>query len=216
MKKYQWIIFILFFIIAGCTSSRITTSWKAENLVPKQYNKILVLGLINEPDRSIREKMEEHILGDLKALGYNAVCACDEFNPKSFEALTEMQAIDKLTKSGIDAVLTIVLLNKTKEKYYVPGRVEYSPYIIYHNRFFGYYRTMYERVYTPGYYAETTKYFWESNLYEMGTKNLLYSAQSESFDPVSTQALAHEYGLMIVNDMVSKHALTRQIPGGLK
>ena len=168
------------------------------------------MGLINEPDRTIREKMEEHVVADLKALGYTAVCSCDEFNPKAFENMTEKQALDMLDKSGIDAVLTVVLLDKTKEQYYVPGRVYYSPYYIYQNRFYGYYRTMYGRVYTPGYYEENTKYFWESNFYELGNKNLLYSAQSQSFDPATAQTLAHEYGQMIVKDMVVKNVLKKQ------
>jgi hypothetical protein len=210
MKNTNWIVLIILLVIAGCSSSKITSSWKAENLVPKQYNKILVLGLVNEPDRTIREKMEEHIVGDLKNLGYTAVCSCDEFNPKTFENLSEQQALDKLSKSGIDAVLTVVLLDKTQERYYVSGWVQYSPYFIYQNHFYGYYRTMYDRVYTPGYYTVDTKYFWESNFYELGNKYLLYSAQSQSFDQANTQSLAHEYGQMIVNDMVNKNVLKLQ------
>jgi hypothetical protein len=210
MKKINWIFIISILLFTGCRSSKITTSWKAENIQPKLYNKILVLGLINEPDRTIREKMEEHIVGDLKALGYTAVCSCDEFNPKAFENQNEQQALDKLSKSGIDAVLTVVLLDKTKERYYVPGRVQYSPYFIYQNRFYGYYRTMYARVYTPGYYTGDTKYFWESNFYEIGNKNLLYSAQSQSFDPATAQSLAHEYGQMIVKDMAAKNVIKQQ------
>lgn len=210
MKKLSLVPLLLFLILAGCSSSKITSSWKAENVIPKAYKKVLVLGLINEPDRTIREKMEEHIVADLKALGYTAVCSCDEFNPKTFENLNEQQALDKLSESGIDAVLTVVLLDKTKERYYVPGRVRYSPYYIYQNRFYGYYSTMYARVYSPGYYAEDTKYFWESNFYELGEKHLLYSAQSQSFDPLTAQSLAHEYGQMLVNDMVSKNVLKKQ------
>ncbi len=207
MKKIKWSWFILLLAVAGCSSSKISTSWKAENATAKKYNKILVLGLINEPDRTIREKMEEHIVGDLKALGYTAVCSCDEFNPKAFENMTEKQAIDKLNSGGIDAVLTIVLLNKTKEKFYVPGRIQYSPYSMYQEHFWGYYRTMHDRIFTQGYYVDDTKYFWESNFYELGSKNLLYSAQSHSFDPLTTQSLAHEYGKMIVKDMVKQNLL---------
>jgi len=200
--------FVLMLITAACgPSSRITSSWKANNIQPRQYNKIMVLGLVNSPDRTLREKMEEHIAGDLRELGYNAVCSCDEFNPKIFEDLNEKQALDKLTGSGIDAVLTVVLLDKTRERYYVPESVYYSPYFIYHDSFWGYYRTMYGRVYAPGYYAVSTKYFWESNFYSLNEKQLLYSAQSQSFDPVSAQVLGHEYGQMIAKDMVKKNVL---------
>jgi len=103
---------ILIASIMSCgPSSQIISSWKPNNIHPNQYNKIMVLGLINNADRTLREKMEEHIAGDLRELGYNAICSCDEFDPKAFEGMDEKQAIQKLTNSGIDAVLTIVLLD---------------------------------------------------------------------------------------------------------
>jgi hypothetical protein len=83
----------------------------------------------------------------------------------------------------------------------VPGRVYYSPYVVYHRRFWGYYTTIYDRIYTPGYYSVDTKYFWESNFYDIATRELLYSVQTRSFDPGSAESLAHEYGRIIIGDM---------------
>ncbi|MES1197798.1 MAG: hypothetical protein ABUL41_00800 [Chitinophagaceae bacterium] len=208
MKQVKYIGVIFLFLAMSCGTSRITSSWKAENVQPKKFNKILVLGLIRDADRSIREKMEQHLLGDLKEKGYNAICACEEYGPKSFENMSEKEAIDKLSNSGIDAVLTIVLLDKTKEKFYSPGRVYYSPYYNYHNRFWGYYNTMHDRIYSEGYYQVDTKYFWESNLYDMESKQLVYSVQTQSFDPSSSQSLAHEYGNLIVNDLVKSNVIS--------
>jgi len=201
-------------VVAGCTSSRIVSSWKNPELRQQQFDKILVLGLINDKDRALRVKMEDHLVGDLKELGYEATCSCDEFSPKLFENLNEKKAITKLKNSGYDAVLTVVLLDKTRERYYVPGRVYYSPYIIYHRRFWGYYTTIYDRVYEPGYYQTNTKYFWESNLYSLkDDRELLYSVQTRSFDPSSASTLAHEYGKMIVDDMVKNNVLAYKMPG---
>jgi hypothetical protein len=217
MKPLLKIIVVLLFLFWGCgPSSYITSSWKAENVHPKKYNKIVVLGLIREADRSIREKMEQHMVADLKELGYNAVCSCDEYNPKAFEGMTEQQAIAKLREAGVDAVLTVSLLDKAREKNYVPGNVYYSPYYVYHHRFYGYYRTIYDRIYMEGYYVINTRYFWESNFYDMETNQLLYSAQSQSFDPSSTEALSHEYGQMIVKNMVKNNILTNQKEASLR
>jgi hypothetical protein len=69
---------------------------------------------------------------------------------------------------------------------------------------------MHGRIYEPGYYSESTKYFWESNLYDLNTKQLIYSVQTESFDPASTQSLAHEYGKLIVNSMIKSQVLGNQ------
>lgn len=207
----------LLLMVVGCgTSSRITSSWKADNANPNKFKKIIVLGLITEKDRSLREKMEQHLVGDLKALGYDATCSCDEYNPKAFENMSEEQAISKLRNSGVDALLTVVLLDKAREKQYVPGRVYYTPYSIYHNRFWRYSRVMYDRIYTQGYYVTNTQYFWESNLYDLAANELVYSSQSQSFDPPGSENLADEYGEMIVKDMAKKNVLADQKTAALK
>jgi hypothetical protein len=211
MKKVLQMAFLLLFIVAGCgPSSKITSSWKADDAAPQKFKKIVVVGIIREADRTLREKMEQHLAADLRDLGYDATCSCDEYNPKTFENMSEEQVISKMRNAGVDAVLTVVLLDKMKERYYVPGRVRYTPYVVYHNRFWIYTRTVYDRIYTEGYYTENTRYFWETNLYNLAAKGqqLVYSAQSQSFDPLSSETLGHEYGQMIAKDMVKKNVLT--------
>lgn len=204
-------------LFCGCgPNSHITSSWKAPEIQHKNYKKIVVLGLIRDADRTIREKMEQHMVGDLKELGYDAVCSCDEYSPKAFEGLSEKDAIAKLKNSGVDAVLTVTLLDKQKEKYYVPGRIAYSPYNVYHNRFYGYYQTMNERISAKGYYVTDTRYFWESNFYDLDANILLYSVQSQSFEPGSTESLSHEYGKMIIKDMVKQSVIVNKKTTGLK
>jgi hypothetical protein len=210
MKNIKWVGLILFMIAAGCSSSKITTSWKAEDAVAGKYKKILVVGFIREADRSIQEKMENHLAGDLKALGYNAVSSLQEYGPKAFDNMDEEIALDKLNSSGVDAVITIVLLDKERERSYVPSAIHYSPYGTYYNRFWGYRSVLYNRIYEPGYYVTNTKYFWESNLYDMATQKLIYSVQTQSFDLDNSEKLGHEYGQMIVKNMVKQNVLQDQ------
>jgi hypothetical protein len=210
MKQLIKIFLAVVVFFTSCTSSLITSSWKAPDVQQRKYKKILVLGLMLEKDHALKERMEEHIVGDLKALGYDAVCSCVEYHSKAFEGMKEAEALQKLSGGGIDAVLTVVLLDKTKERYYVPNHVYYTPYNVYQNHWWGYYSTMYDRIYQSGYYAVDTKYFWESNFYDLATKELLYSVQTRSFDPASAQSLAHEYGKLIVNDMIKKGMLEDQ------
>jgi hypothetical protein len=207
MKKIKWICLTAILFSLACNSSKITSSWKAPNIVAQKFNKIMVLALVQESDRRVPEKMEEHLMNDLLELGYPAVSAIHEFGPKVFDKLDESAAISKLKGSGVDAVLTVVLLDKQKENKYVPGHVYYSPYVVYSNRFWGYRTTLYNRIYEPGYYVTNTKYFWESNLYDMATQKLIYSAQTESFDPGNAENMSHEYGLLIVGNMVKKNVL---------
>lgn len=197
----------LMLLLSSCTSSRLVYSWKSEDPVTRKFEKIMVVGLIRDTERNLQEKMERHLVEDLRAMGYNAVSSLQELGPKAFDKADEPAVLDKLKNSGIDAVMTIVMLDKSKERYYVPGHVVYSPYGIYHSRFYGYYITLYDRIYTPGYYGESTRYFWESNLYDLSNKKLLYSVQTESFDPASAESLGHEYGQLILQDMQKKMVL---------
>jgi hypothetical protein len=209
----KWLITALAFIgiiAAGCSTSFITSSWKSDSIPAPSYKKILVLGLIGDPDRAVREKMEEHIAGDLRDLGYSATCACQEYEPKTFAGMNENQAVEKIMNDGYDAVVTVVLLNKTKERVYAPGRIEPGSQAGQQQRFWQYYSSTYDRVYQAGYYSIETNYFWETNLYDLKSSSLVYSAQSQSFDPESSDKLGHEYGIMIVKDMVKKEVLIKK------
>jgi hypothetical protein len=208
--KTLLIIAVTAFILAGCSSTRVTSSWKTDSISTQKYNKILVVGLIKETDRSTQEKMETHLVGDLKAMGYNAVGSLQEFGPKAFDKMEEAQVLNVIKNSGVDAIITIVLLDKEKESRYVPSSIHYSPFGYYHGRFWRYYGTMQNRIYEPGYYVTDTRYFWESNFYTMHGETLLYSAQTRSFDPANTELMAHEYGQTIVKDMQKKLVLTQQ------
>jgi hypothetical protein len=210
MKYLLLSTFLLSLLATGCSSSQITHSWKATTGVTTNFKKILVVGINGPTETGTRDRMEQHLVGDLRNLGYSAVASLEEYGPKAFRNMDEEQVLDKVQKSGFDAVITIVLLDKAKERHYVPGRIYFSPYIVYHRRFWGYYATMHERIYTPGYYSVNTKYFWESNLYDLSSKELLYSVQTESFDPGNADNLAHEYGKLIVWDMVRKEVLHKK------
>ena len=211
MKTKLWIGLTAALITAGCAStSIITNSWKADNVAAKKYNKILVLGIIRDSDRGLREKMENHFVGDLKDLGYDAVSSLKEYGPNAFNNMDEESAVNKIKYSGMDAVITIVLLDRKKERNYVPGYMHFSPYGYYYNRFWGYHSTLYRRIYESGYYVNESKYFWESNFYDMSDQKLIYSVHTNSFDPVNTESMAHEYGRMIVKNMVKQSVLKNQ------
>ena len=165
----------------------------------------MVVGIIREADRSLQEKMENHLAGDLQTLGYPAFSALAEFGQKVFDKLSEEQIRQQLLDKKIEAVMTIVLLDTQQEDHYVPGTMT-----SHYNNFEGYYRTLNERIQSKGYYMVATKYLWESNFYDVVTNKLLYSVQTQSFDPNSTESLAHEYGKKIVRSMEKNKVIVRQ------
>ena len=207
MKKPALVLLSVIFF--SCQTSKIIHSWTSRDAFPKQYKKILVLGVMKDNDLVLQKKMENHLAGDLKDLGYNAIAASQVFPPGTFIKGDTARAAEAIKNKNFDAVLTIVLLNKVKERFYVPGRVVYTPYSVYYNRFDRYYNTMYDRINTEGYYATETKIFWESNFYDVSNTKMIYSAQTRSFDPGSKESLSHNYGLLITENMVKKNILIK-------
>lgn len=194
------------FIFAGCSSSaKITDSWNAADVKQVPLKKILVLGFFNEKDRSMRERIENEVAADLRGQGYEVVTSFKEYGPKSFENMKEEQALKKLQSANFDGVLTISLLDKNKERRYVPGTM-YSPYP--YGGFWGYYSYYYPRVYQPGYYETSTRFFFETNLYDINSNKLLYSAQSQSSAPSSLNTLADDFSRTIVKDMKKRNVIS--------
>jgi hypothetical protein len=137
MKKYFkafTITISILFILVACADVKITHSWKSELSSQKRFNKILIVGLFTNKDRGLREEMESHLQGDLQELGYNALSSIKLYGPTSFVGINEDTLLSKIEDDGIDAVLTIVLLDRKKEKNYVPGRVYFSPLLWNHVR----------------------------------------------------------------------------------
>lgn len=188
-------------VLGSCSTTQMISSWKTRDSYPG-ISKILVLGLTGKADKDFCVRMEKHLATDLSAQGFNTFTSYDEFGAGAFDSLSEQQAIDKIKGKGFDAVITIVLLNKKQEKYYVP--IKYKSMAPYQEGFWDYYTTQFERIYDKGYYEYATHYFWESSLYELFNTKLIYTCRTETFDPGSAESLGHQYGQLIVKDMVEK------------
>ena len=207
MKKLLFLPLLA--LLISCQPSKITQSWTAKDVTPKKYQKILVLGVLTAADNDLQVKMEDHLSGDLKDLGYNAVAANKIFPAGTFVKGDTARAVAALNGKGFDAILTIVLLDKKKEQKYIPGRITQYTNQEQFNRFDRYYNSMAERIYTPGYYTEETKYIWENNFYDLNSRQMLYSARTRSFDITSKNSLAHTYGLLMVNSLIKKNILMK-------
>jgi hypothetical protein len=196
----------------SCSSTKITSSWKAENVKTKPYRNIMVWGLLTEKDSSIRRQMEAHLVNDLISKGYRVFASTDVYKEKAYKKLTSAEILNEFKNTGIDAVITIVLLNSEKEEKYYPGGYQNIPPNSYNGNLDKYYSSTYERIFTPGYYITTTTYFWESSLFELPGAAMIYSVHTKSFDPLTTEILAHENGVQIIKDMVKKKVILDLAP----
>ncbi len=207
MKKLFFIPLLAYLI--SCQPSKITQSWAAKDARPTKYKKILVLGVLTDNDIELQSKIENHLADDLREMGYLAVAANKVFPAGTFVKADTARAAAAIGGKGFDAILTIVLLDKMKEPYFVPGRITDYAYYDRNSRFNRYYNTVAEQIYTPGYFGEETKYIWENNFYDLNTRRLIYSARSRSFDIATKSTLAHTYGLLMAQSLVEKNILLK-------
>lgn len=211
MKRIKILILISTIgLFAACSSTKVTSSWKSPEAtaINLSVKKIMVAALLPDRERELQKSMEKKLVRELNAKGINAVSAYATYGPKYFSQ-DEQKAISKLHEAGVDGVLTVVLLDKNKERTYNPGSSRIAPVGFYRN-WFGYYSTIYSRVYSPGYYTSANKYYWESNLYDLNPEKLLYSAQSQSFDPSSIAQLANDYSEKILSDMTKQGLVAKK------
>ena len=209
--KRLWLLtvpFVLF--MAACSSTNITNSWKDENVSASNMKKVMVLAMLPEKERTLRQQMENEMVDDLRKQGYTAVSSFEEFGPKAFEGMKEKEVMNELRNSNVDGVITIGLLDTEQEERYKPGDVRYEP-VTFYNRFYRRFQTYYQRVYTPGYYERSTSYFFETNLHDVRNNKLLYSAQSQSFSPSSASQIANEVSKAVVKDMQKKNILNSSV-----
>lgn len=205
MKRFICLWIAAAFILACGPSVRVLHSWTASNRPNKHFNEIMVLVLAPQKYNDAGRIGEEAIASQLKANGVNAVSAQAEYGPERFRNDSENVAIQKMRRSGADAVIVTSLLDVDKEHRWVPGTYWAPP--PYYGRFWGYYSYWWDRAYNQGYYETTRKYIFETNLYDLTTSKLLYSVQSQTIDPGSTQAVADEFAKKLVKDMKSKGVL---------
>ena len=209
IKKIFCLGAVTLMMATSCNNTQLITSWKAPEATVDSYNKILVIGLMGNKDRELRESVENSVAGRLKDEGMNVETATQQFGPKSFRTMSEEDAVKTVNDNGFDAVMVVALLDKDKERSYSPGYISSTPYAVVRNRWYGNYSVLYDRVYNPGYYTTTTDYTLEADFYKTSGDRLIYSAQAKTFDPNSSEGLANDFSKTVVKDMIDKGIINK-------
>ena len=199
----------MLFICSGCATSEVTTTWR-EKGVQRHYNRIMVVGIVRDSSLSVRKLVEDSFVKELKALGYNAVSALEEFGDKGLANMEQEATYLKLCNRGIDAVVTFGLLDKQKEKSYTPSRIKYYSSLYYYNRIWNYRNIQADSVFIKDSAIISKKYLWESILFDLQTLSPVYVAQSKSFAPFQTVSRAQQYEATLIGKMQKFKILRRQ------
>jgi nitrogen regulatory protein PII-like uncharacterized protein len=191
-------------LLMGCNATTsITGSYKNPEMNGKtlQYKKIFIAALT--PNTAVKSEVESSLAESLTAQGYTAVKSIDIFMPGSQTETQSDIALQAIRETGSDAVLAVTLVNQENEMRYVPGNsYPVNTYYSHYGSFGGYWGSSYNMMYEPGYYTTDKTYFIETNLYDVASQKLIWSAQSQTLNPSDINDFMHGYKKSIRKQLV--------------
>ncbi|GAB3822633.1 hypothetical protein [Pontibacter rugosus] len=190
-------------------STQITGTWKSPQATSRTFNNVVVAAMTDNVQA--RQTIEDQLQQQLQARGIKATKSIDLFPPSMMsgsESPADMM-LDRITSDGFDGILTVAVVDQETDTRYVPGNTAYAPVsrFGYYNTFRGYYGYMSPTLYQPGYYTKEKIYFLETNLYETSNENLVWSAQSKSYDPASLSSFADTFSEITVKKMAQENII---------
>lgn len=182
--------------IAGCsTTTEITSSWRKPNANADSFNNVFVAAL--STNIGAKQAVENGIQQHLQAKGVTVEKSLDVFPPdfNTNSNVRQEMPLNRIRATRADAILTIALLKQETESHYVPGSGYWNPGLRYgyYNSFSSYYNNWYSAFNAPGYYDESKVYYLETNLYNAKTEQLIWTAQSKTYDPTNIDSFLKGY-----------------------
>lgn len=213
-KKSFLCITIAAMLGACSTPTMVSSSWRKPNATANNFHNIFIAALTKEV--STKQSVESGLETLLQQKGLTVEKSVDVF-PPTFTTQTGQQrqmVMSQIQRTNADGILTVALLRRETESHYVPGGGGYwNPGLRYgyYNNFWSYYNNWYPQIYSPGYYDQTKVYYIETNLYNAKTEELIWTAQTRTYDPTSTESFLKGYVNAIYDRMVKDGLVTAAV-----
>ena len=65
-------------------------------------------------------------------------------------------------------------------------------------------------MYDPGYYVNDKTYFIESNLYDVESEDIIWSVQSEAYNPSNLESASNKYAAQLIKELKQEGGLYRK------
>ena len=190
-------------LLAGCSSRRITTAWKANTVFPTRYRQVLVVAILPDKDSLLRKKAESELVAGLRELGYQAVSSLDRFGANGLAGLGEQQTYLTLCDAGIDVVLTLAPVPESSLSKSGPYR---HPHSYYYDRIWNY------KSLATGPATGQEPYYWESILFDLSILEAALTLRTEPFAADKLNKPAVWPTSRIIRVMVKEKVLAKQPP----
>lgn len=192
-------------LLGSCSPSvQLKGSWSKTRLGPLSFSRILVLSMGS--DLKKRKLGEDALRDELNRYGFRAAASLDLF-PAGFSKGRDSASLRReLLDQGFDGVITLRVLRVTEKDRWIPvyplkgPQDKYRGLYRYYFREYGYYAR-------PGNRVRDIEVLLESNLYEVSSGQLLWTAQSAAFSRNPNRDMAARYARNIAQDLIEKRIL---------
>ena len=195
MKSFLILPVLAVFLMAGCSSIKVTSVWVDPEYHGDGIDNIFVVGVSR--DGGMRRIFEDEFVTLFKQRNVQATSSYRVISDK--ELRDEKILDDKVNASGSDTILMTRLIDIRKDTQYIPPDYVYAPPSYYYGGWHGYYNRAY--MVSPGYTVEYETAVLETNLYDLKNDNLIWSARSDA--PIDGNIGKHikDFARSIINQL---------------
>jgi len=172
-------------LVVSCASpSRLIGSWQNDDYSKRTMRKVMVIAVT--ADVRVRKMAEAEFVRQFQERKVQAVPSLDLLGTQT--EINRENVEKALVGTDIDAVFTIRVADERSEETEVPdARRNYTEPPSYYYNFYDYHERSSASISTPGYTATSQIYLLESNLYDVGTADLMWTATTQTTDPRSAE-----------------------------
>ena len=196
----KWVIYVVFsgvFIIA-CAGTKLTHTWVDETYHGKPVSNILVIAVTHKEDN--RQSFEDKFVAQLKVSGVEAVSSYSVIPIPADLELKKEEILKVVKKLKNDAVIITHLVGVEEKESYTPPERDKGDY-------YGHYGWAYGYTHEPGFYRTHTIVRLATHLYDVKTEKLIWSGESESLDPGSTNQIIDDVIEVLIKDLLKNNLL---------
>jgi hypothetical protein len=193
-------LFVIFlFIITSCATTELKNVWREDNYSGKM-KRVLVIGVIKRS--GLKRFFEYEMVQQLEIRGIEAIAGYSVL-PTDKEADKGI-IVSKLKELDADGVLIASLVERKILETYVHGHTSYAPPTANFRGFHSYYSRTYRATYSPGYTVKDEVAVVETNLYDTGSEQLVWSALSQTLVGGDSNELIRSFVQVMIKDLFKK------------
>jgi hypothetical protein len=168
------ILALTIFLLSGCSQTKVTSVWVDQEYQGDGIDDVFVVGVTR--DGGLRRTFEDEFVTLFMQRGVKATSSYRLLPDKDLQ--DEKNLDSKVRESGSDTILMTRLIDIRKDTQYIPPDYAYARPSQYYGGWHGYYNRAY--MVNPGYTIEFETAVLETNLYDLKSDKLIWSARSDA------------------------------------